>query len=593
MKYYIKDNYYFDLDHNNQFRITGPENHLLFGVTFFDAAVPQVEDFTTLDGQLQITLRFTENRIRFNTPLVTDIRTLRSYTESASPRPLYSDLVERVTADVLPRSIERFESDAGSVVRFYNEYLSDDDSLKVYGSEIHLTPPQTITDANGIWEISDSESLTIQLHTYGNIQVSEPLAQRIFREDQASISPSLFSEFLQTLYSESELHIEHLIQTKKTSSFEYGTIFPRDWIESADLGEGDLSNDAIDYLYTQSMNYVSETGEGWHEEAIGEYRRKAQAPIDRKMIDIEPRYILGLRRVSKHFLTQESTQAKLRLVAQYVINQASTHELISFKKVLQSETEYQYVGNWRDSYYAFPRQKSPLSPYDVNCVFYPIALRIIREFQHYFQVPSPEMLTELIEKWDNQKRKFRLYHPGGRVGYSLAVHGRKNIPLPIPHLDESYDLFYGMPSLEEVISFAEKLVDPDYFYTPVGPQLVTTDEEQFGTEHYHGQVIWPKQTAFAVAGLARQYRRGQQEGWAWPVLESLKQSLITTCEASFRGWENLQAVPELYYYDRSENRARFYTDQEHMEGQMSLIQLWSSVGCRRIIREYQQLREEV
>jgi hypothetical protein len=591
MKYYIKDNYYFDLDQNNQFRITGPENHLLFGVTFFEGVVPNIADFDTSDDQLHISLQFSENRIRFSTPLVTDIRTLRSYTESSSPRPLYSELVERNTTEVLPRSIEEIKTAEGTVMRFYNEYLADDDTVKIYGSEIHLSATDTINNTDGIWEVTSDQPLKLQLRTYGNIQVSEPLAQRIFREDQPELNSSYFTEFLQTLYSDSEAHIEHLIRTKKTSSFEYGTIFPRDWIESADLGEDDLSSDAVDYLYSQSMNYISETGEGWHEEAIGEYRRKAQAPIDRKMIDIEPRYILGVRRVSKHFLTKESNQLKLRLVAQYIVDQATTHELISFKKVLPSETEYHYVGNWRDSYYAFPRQKSPLSPYDVNCVFYPIALRIIREFHHYFQVSSIDTLTELIEKWDAQKARFRLYHPGGRVGYSLAVHGRKNIPLPIPHLDESYDLFYGMPSLEEVVSFAEKLADPDYFYTPVGPQLVATDEELFGTEHYHGQVIWPKQTAFAVAGLTRQHRRGVQEGWAWPVLEHIKASAVATCEASFRGFENLQAVPELYYYDKSENRARFYTDQEQIEGQMSLIQLWSSVGCRRIIREYQALQE--
>ncbi|HRP37643.1 MAG TPA: hypothetical protein PLS50_07595 [Candidatus Dojkabacteria bacterium] len=62
--------------------------------------------------------------------------------------------------------------------------------------------------------------------------------------------------------------------------------------------------------------------------------------------------------------------------------------------------------------------------------------------------------------------------------------------------------------------------------------------------------------------------------------------MIKTSEACFRGWKELGAVPELYYYDETNNRARLYTDQTNYEGQMSLIQLWSSVGCRRIIHDY-------
>ncbi|HEX7018074.1 MAG TPA: hypothetical protein VF209_04175, partial [Patescibacteria group bacterium] len=76
-----------------------------------------------------------------------------------------------------------------------------------------------------------------------------------------------------------------------------------------------------------------------------------------------------------------------------------------------------------------------------------------------------------------------------------------------------------------------------------------------------------------------------------PVMETIKNAIIVTSEASFKGWEDLQAVPELYYFDDQSSRARFYTDQEEYEGQMSLIQLWSSVGCRRIMREYAFIKD--
>src|SRR5690606_21278000 len=198
--------------------------------------------------------------------------------------------------------------------------------------------------------------------------------------------------------------------------------FPRDWIESADLGKDDLTQDTVDYMYAQSMRFVSETGEGWHEDVVGEYKTKVadmSMHIDRKMIDIEPRYILGLKRLSKKFLTNEENHAKLRLVAHYILANAREQDYITFKKrPSETEEEYHPVGNWRDSYYAFPRQKSPLAPYDVNCVFYPMALRIIREYYQYFQIEDVDGLTELVTKWDRQKEKFRLYHPGGVIGYS-------------------------------------------------------------------------------------------------------------------------------------------------------------------------------
>lgn len=179
------------------------------------------------------------------------------------------------------------------------------------------------------------------------------------------------------------------------------------------------------------------------------------------------------------------------------------------------------------------------------------------------------------------------------IGYSLALHGRKNIPLPVSHLDESYDLFYGLPSLEEISSFASKIQDEDFFYTPVGPILVSADEDSFTTKEYHGKVIWPKQVAFAVAGLTKQYHRGLNENWPWPLIQNIRQSIIKTSEAFFKGITDLGGVPELYYYDPQRNIARYYTDQEEYEGQMSFIQLWSAVGARRIIHDYLTVTENM
>jgi hypothetical protein len=307
------------------------------------------------------------------------------------------------------------------------------------------------------------------------------------------------------------------------------------------------------------------------------------------MIDIEPRYILGVPHLSNQFLLDSDNRKKLLLVCRYIVENAKKKELITFKMRPGKGTGYHIVGNWRDSGSAFPSQKQPLAPYDVNCVFYPAALRIIRDFSDYFQIKKRGELEKLILKWEMNKEKFRIFHPNGIVGYSLALHGKKYTPMPISHLDESYDLFYGRPSLQYIVSFAKKIIDPAFFYTPCGPLLVASDEGEFNSKMYHGKVIWPKQAAYAVSGLARQYRYGKEQRWPDPVLTQIKKSILVTCEACFRGWTDLGFVPELYIYDRRLKKAKLYTDQKYYEGQMSNIQLWSSVGARRIMKEYKEL----
>lgn len=595
MKYYIKENYYFDIDHNNQLRVTGPGNHLLLGIRFPEDLDIEIESYELTRGQLVIGLSVPTRELKIHTPLVTDIRTLRKHIEPVKPRPTYDTLVENNVTAVLPKKVEQKRTKEEVKLRFYNDYADKSGKLRRYGAEIIVPKPFKATLSNGRVEIrGEKEVIPLTIKTISRVPVERRLLRRrkIFRT-KPDLPENLFNSFLLDIYAEAKIQILHLVRAKKTSSFEYGTIFPRDWIESADLGKNDFTARTVDYLYEQSMKHVSELGEGWHEDVVGEYLAKLEdesAHIDRKMVDIEPRYIMGARVMSKQLLTKEETHRKLLLVSKFLLNNAKEHEFVTFKRVPHTENQYHFVGNWRDSYFAFPRQQSPLAPYDVNCVFYPVSLRVIREYYDYFQVEDVKEIDALIDKWDKQKNKFRLYHPNGIIGYSLALHTRKNRPLTITHIDESYDLFYGSPSLEEIASFSTKIVDPDYFYTPVGPILVGSDEEEHTTHHYHGKVIWPKQAAYCVAGLARQYRRGKREGWPGPVMESIREAITITSEACFKGWEDLEAVPELYYYDEEANKARFFTDQVDYEGQMSLIQLWSSVGARRIMQEYAFIR---
>ena len=592
-KYYIKEHFYFDFDNLNQLRIAGPGNHLFMGWSFPENLRVILNKYDFINDQLEIELEIESSALRIHCPIVTDIRTIRDATESVKPRITYTSLVHRDRSDLLPQIIKIKRERQENIILLKNTYEGVNNINNEYGVEVIFSKDINVSKKGNNLNFYNklSENIIFKIRTINNISSNINVPDFFIHSEL--LPNKHFSDFLTNLYDESGLFIEHLIKNNKTSSFEYGTIFPRDWMESADLGSGNFSTDTIDYIYSKVLENISETGEGWHEDIIGQYKNKKnkeiqddsknKAIIDRKMIDIEPHYILGLKYVSSCFLLNDLNSTRIVKVARYIVEKANELDLISFKSI--AGDQYHSVGNWRDSSSSFPNQKPPLSPYDVNCVFYPMSLRIIREYNDLFHFDS-ERLNTLVDKWDAQKEKFKIYHPYNLIGYSIALYGQKNKPMPVSHLDESYNLFYGMPSINDVDSFAKKIISPNYFYTPVGPILVSSDEDEFSTYNYHGKVIWPKQVAFSVAGLTRQYKIGINYGWPDQILKQIRESILLTCEASFRGWEEMGYVPELYYYDDKLNRARLYSDQNDYEGQMSNIQLWSSVAVRRIMQDY-------
>src|SRR5690242_7829912 len=108
MQFYIKQNYYFDIDERNQLRICGPENHLFLGMTFPPTLPVSINHFGIYRGELIITIDIATDSLRVPIPLVSDIRTLRGITEPLHPRPTYRELVEGNEERVLPQKIEQF-----------------------------------------------------------------------------------------------------------------------------------------------------------------------------------------------------------------------------------------------------------------------------------------------------------------------------------------------------------------------------------------------------------------------------------------------------------------------------------------------------
>lgn len=591
MEFHIIENFYFDISDDQQLRVAGPGNHLFIGFRVLNQAPIEIKDYRVENNQLILTLSFNSNQVLLSHPLVSDIRTLRNFTEGSQRQTNYAKLSAAQIAELMPKTILTRNFDHVQVISFSREFQNEQSIPQQYGAILEFDHSIHYELENQQLSFTGSGQVELIIRTISNLEISETLLAPVFNQDASLPSFEDLPDFVQKIYHETGLHIAHLIRSQKTSSFEFGTVFPRDWIESAQLGAKDLSQDVIDYMYAQSMKHVGEEGQGWHEDFVGEYRhlQAKTSPIDRKMIDIEPLYILGIDQMSKKFLLNNKNAWRLKAIGRYILRQAQNYHLITFKKKSGSD-EYYEVGNWRDSLAAFPNQETPIAPYDVNCVFYPQALKILGNYREFFSVSQLDKLDQLIEEWEEKKQMFQVHFAEGLTGYCLALHGRPERPMSVAHLDESYDLFYGQPSMEDTLSFADRMLAEDYFYTPVGPILVAASTPGLTQKHYHGKVVWPKQAAFAVAGLARQYRYGRQSGWPATVLQHVYDAIIRTAESCFRGWEDLQAVTELYYFDRQQHRARFYLDQDDVEGQMSFIQLWSAVGCRRIIREYLSIK---
>jgi hypothetical protein len=111
----------------------------------------------------------------------------------------------------------------------------------------------------------------------------------------------------------------------------------------------------------------------------------------------------------------------------------------------------------------------------------------------------------------------------------------------------------------------------------------------YSSKDYHGEVIWIKQTAFAVLGMYNAYKKGEELGWAKGSLKTIKEAITVTSEKTITAVAQMQAVPELYIWDKQKNKALFYDSQEGIEAQMSKIQLWSAVGIRQIINVYYKM----
>ena len=614
---WLEGAYYIDTNDYGELRIVGPGNHLLLGSSGLQSRNCRIMEVIATDHEVQIQLQLNLPERFIADPAMGHIRRVRQFIQSISQRELsFTELALKNLADLSPQQITAVPETDGTAVTY----------VRTYGQSFYGTR----------WQWPAGVTLERDPNLHGFQLAGTPLTINVTITTTTNVHPARFRRTLwcrtspqpsTPLLDQTAAEINHLVSNSKTSGFDYGTVFPRDWIETADLLEPELTPAAYRFFYTESLRHVSDDGAGWHEDIVGEfryereqelrnlrsnlgelvgpdspYRQRFEAVmhdldelfVTRQMIDIEPHYILGLRHIDPSDFDTDSL-VRLRRVSRYLVTQADSHNLITFKQLAQPfrrqrGDEYYDSGNWRDSTLAFQRIDPVIAPFDVNAVFYPQALRQLRRHHQVLGLDAA-LLDRLIHKWDRTKAWYRFTNPDGLTGYALALYGTNGATsrqhgqrLAVNHLDESYDLFYGTPSETDVASFAQRLLSPNYFRTKSGPTLVGHND---GYDHsqYHGDVIWAKQVAFTADGLARQLKYGCEHRWAMDTLKLIDAARLDVADTTLHAFTTLGHFPEVHYDDHGQ--ARLYTDQPAPEGLMNRVQLWSAAAARRLYANHQ------
>lgn len=614
---WIEGPFYVDFNAHGELRVVGPGNHVYMGLPGVGKESFSVDDVKLVGGQLHMVLKFKTNEVSLLDPVIRDVRHIRHLTEGQmSLGPSYAQLIQRDYGRVGPEFVEIVERKIPPSVIWLHTY-----GEQWYGCRASLLPKGTISrhDEDNATIFRSDEPVVLQIVTE-----SSTMPASVGEVEYRSIDLGTFrdrADFIRHIFNRTTAEITHLIGSSKTSGYSYGTVFPRDWMESATLGVGDFTPEVIDMMFRRSLAKVSQEGRGWHEDVIGEalhradvkvidplsgdvqaervvidamvHRPAGEAAVNREMTDIEPRYLIGLELLSATFWENEDNVDKLHRVAGYLLNQARAKRFIT----LNPEQFFRHeAGAWRDSERAYGTAKQPIADFAVNGVFYPAALRAIKKFRTKLKLKPAEVkdLDELVAKWDAVRELFAYRTKDGHKCFALALseaqeRGGEMIYTrhEVSHSDEAYYLLYLDPTQEEVMSFVERLLDPNYFYTPSGPLLIGAKESGYTSRLYHGKVIWTKQTALISAAAMRQLSRARKEKWDKEKVELLERVVHTIFNSALSSFATLGEIPELHYDD--EGRPRFFDDQIDVEVSANRVQLWSAVGARRIIRDYYQL----
>lgn len=593
---WIAGGYYVDFDDLGQFRIIGPNNHLFCGLIDIPRHRLHIRSVRVeKDESLRIAGWFRVKHLRLYEPAMGDIRTMRQHLKHA---PQFLSLRQQDPSALRPEESQLRHTRVNTALTF----------RRTYGHHLYQTvwlfPPhvrvRSMTAPLKGYELeAQGQHIPFELIAdTSDLQKNELLD--IFLTHPTDFDWEIFGRLAPLVKRKLNLtqhEIEHLLTWNKTSGDRFGTVFPRDWMEAADLGVHDLTATARLQMYAQALKHVDRTGRGWHEDVIGElavdWARAGKELVDRHMIDIEPHYLMGLEKLPDDFLLNQQIAKKIRAVAQFVIRQARLRKPIIFQK--QPGRGYYSSGNWRDSGWAYKKLSPIVAPFDVNAVFYPKALSVLHEKQHLLGLHAPD-LHQILDDWMDVKEQYRFTNPDGRPAFALAIFDKTNRwsskqaarLMQVNHLDESYYFTYLDGTRQEVESFVDRLLDPEYFYTPSGPLLVAKNNQHgFTSDEYHGEVIWTKQVAYTILGLSRHLKTAIIQEWPLPLKKKMKLAIVKTSENMIRAYNKLGYIPEVHKDEQGVPAL-----PQDPEG-VSRVQLWSAVGARRIFRKYHDMKTDL
>lgn len=370
-------------------------------------------------------------------------------------------------------------------------------------------------------------------------------------------------------------------------SWQYNTYFGRDTLMSLALLGDALSPVAIEAGIGSVLDRLSDGGEVAHEEDIGEYallrRRKDGAPmsdepiLDYKMIDddfmLAPMladYLLempegGAR--GEAFLARTSPAGAtyrdlIRRNLDFVVKAARPYGADPrWSNLIRLRSDDPPVGEWRDSNAGLG---GGMYPYDVNAALVPAALDAASRLAGGGLLGEGDEIRALA---DEARRLFEVWTRTAPAHFRISIAPRtaarkfsaaaarhaidaaapridgpiefpalaldaKGSPIAVMHSDVGFAMLFGAPAERDLLDAAD-LIERPFPYgltTPAGMVVANASlapdalAEKFGTDRYHGAVIWSWQQALMIAGLKKQLER---QDLSEPVRSKLAHALAT------------------------------------------------------------------
>lgn len=282
--------------------------------------------------------------------------------------------------------------------------------------------------------------------------------------------------------------------------------------------------------------------------------------------------------------------------------------------------EGRMTGQWRDSEEGLGRGKYA---YDVNAVFVPAALdatdRLVssRLLDNYLTEAQRRTLQRAKNQhevwWRKAPPMFIVNLPAKQAREQVAAYAasvgvdakgplanldrqaqgdmltfnalsldENGKPIPIMHSDDGFALLFTHPEIEQLHVSIDAIMRPfpAGLLTPVGLVVAnpafadTATQSRFGSEAYHGTVVWSWQQAVLAAGLSRQLARGDLPSGLRVRLQEARGKLWNAIEAT-----KAMRASELWSWTfaNGQYRAEAFGQHNTHADESNAAQLWSTV----------------